>query len=42
MSNKLEQLKFKVEKILGFGNIQEKLENVLKFEAENLNFFWDH
>ena len=27
MSNKLEQLKLKLEKILGFRNMQEKLEN---------------
>ena len=27
MSNKLEQLEFKLEKTLGFRNIQEKLEN---------------
>ena len=27
MSNKLEQSKFKLEKILGFRNMQEKLEN---------------
>ena len=27
ISNKLEQLEFKLEKILGFRNMQEKLEN---------------
>ena len=27
MSNKLEQLEFKFEKLLGFRNMQEKLEN---------------
>ena len=27
MSNKLEQLEFKLEKLLGFRNMQEKLEN---------------
>ena len=29
MSNKLEQLEFKLEKILGFRNMLEKLENIL-------------
>ena len=29
MSNKFEQLGFKLEKILGLGNMQEKLENIL-------------
>ena len=29
MSNKLEQLEFKLEKILGFRNMQEKLENMI-------------
>ena len=28
MSKKLEQLEFKLEKLLGFRNMQEKLENV--------------
>ena len=29
MSNKLEHFEFKLEKILGFRNMQEKLENIL-------------
>ena len=32
ISNKLEQLEFKLEKILGFRNIQEKLENCFFFK----------
>ena len=38
LSNKSEQLEFKLEKILGFRNMQEKLENqnaltLIKFDA---------
>ena len=29
ISNKLEQLDFKLEKMLGFRNMQEKLENII-------------
>jgi hypothetical protein len=29
MYNKLEQFKFKLKKLLGFGNMQEKFENLL-------------
>ena len=29
ISNKLEQFKFKLEKLLGFRNMQEKLENIV-------------
>ena len=31
-SNKLEQLEFKLEKLLGFRNMQEKLENVITYQ----------
>ena len=34
MSNKLEQLEFNLEKILGFRNMQEKLEN--KYNLQKL------
>ena len=39
MSNKLEPLEFKLEKILGFRNMQERLENDL---AQQLQLFSIH
>ena len=34
ISNKMEQLEFKLEKKMGFRNIQEKLEKISDFEIK--------
>ena len=36
MSHKLEKLQFKLEKILGFRNMQEKLENENSYESSEI------
>ena len=39
LSNTLEQLEFKLEKISGFRNMQEKLENICTSKWAGIRFF---